>query len=282
MTALSLRPSPSVLLGLCAAFILAMAGVLWGPAVLSLRRPASGLTAADIGSVGVQPPAGARAPLGLGFATTAGRRLSLATALDGKPAVLVFADYGCRSLCGPALTLTRVGLEHTGLKPGRDFVLAVAGLNPRTTRDQARAMMDGALGAGPLRAATVALQGDAASSPALARALGYHYRWDAAHGQFAHPVAAFVLAPDGRLVRALSEIGLKGRDLRLALTAAAGGRIGGALGLIKAHCYGFDPLIGAYDTGVAAGVKLASAGLLAAVLMILAIGRRRPRPRAGA
>ncbi len=282
MTAVPLptRRLTPLLLWLAAALLAVTGTALWGSDAIGLAkaRPA-GLTANDLSTVGVAPPAGARAPLGLGFTGVEGVRTTLGAALGGTPGVLVLADYGCRNLCGAALNLTRAGLEHTGLAPGRDYRLAVVGLNPASSPTQARAMVDGELGQGAPRRAAAVLLGDAANTPTLARALGYRYRWDAVRGQFAHPVAAFILAPDGRLVRALSEIGLNGRDLRFALGEAGGGarRPASALATrIQAHCYGFDPATGAYDKGVSAGVKLASAGLLSLVLAMLALslGRR--------
>ncbi len=46
-------------------------------------------------------------------------------------AVLVFADYTCRTLCGPILAFAAGALENTGLTPGRDYHLIVVGIDPK-------------------------------------------------------------------------------------------------------------------------------------------------------
>ena len=43
----------------------------------------------------------------------------------------VFADYTCRTLCGPIVEFAAAGLAKTGLRPGVDYRLLVIGLDPR-------------------------------------------------------------------------------------------------------------------------------------------------------
>ena len=266
-----------IVLAVLAAALLGAA--LWGGEALSLGAARSqGLAQADIDAIGVSPSAGARADLSLPFTDAAGRRITLGAALGGRPGVVIFADYSCTNLCGPALALTTVGLRASGLTPERDFRLTVVGLNPRDGGAVATKMGKDEIGSTPLAAATTLLLADPASTPALARAFGYRYRYDAAHNQFAHPVAAFVLTREGKLTRALSEIGLTGRDLRLALTEAGGGAVGGVGDQIRLHCYGFDVVSGFYDRGVSALVKIGALmilSLLAAFLVPLGQGVRR-------
>ena len=58
----------------------------------------------------------ASVPLGLHFLDETGRPRTLAQAIDGRPALLVFADYTCHTLCGPILTFAAAALEQTGLR----------------------------------------------------------------------------------------------------------------------------------------------------------------------
>ena len=53
---------------------------------------------------------------------------------------MIFADYTCRTLCGPIVEFTAAGLAKTGLRPGIDYRLVVIGINPRDGIDTARAM----------------------------------------------------------------------------------------------------------------------------------------------
>ena len=249
---------------------LLLGGVFWGREVLSLGSSrAQGLAQADIDAIGVSPPPGARADLSLPFTDAAGVRTTLGAVLGGKPGVIIFADYSCTNLCGPALALTAAGLRASGLTPGRDFRMAVVGLNPRDGAATAAKMGRDQIDGSPLTAATTLLLADAASTPALARAFGYRYRYDPAHNQFAHPVVAFVLTPEGKLTRALSEIGLTGRDLRLALAEAGGGEVGGIGDQIRLHCYGFDAVSGVYDRGVSALVTIGALLILALIAALI-------------
>lgn len=243
------------------------------------------LTQAQEASVGVTPPPHAAAPQSLPFEDMAGRPTTLGAALGGKPAVLVFADYRCTNLCGPALVLTRAGLEKSGLTPGRDYRLVVVGLNPAETPADARAMEQREIAPdSAIAGAATFLSGNAASITAATRAFGYRYVWDPQYKQFGHLADALVLTSNGRLVRVLSEIGLASGDLRLALIDASQGRLGSLGDQIHLLCYGFDTASGIYNSRVAqllhwAGglTLLAMAGGVAAL-----VWRQRSRARRAA
>jgi protein SCO1/2 len=132
-------------------------------------------------------------------------------------------------------------------------------------------------------AAAAVLRADPASLDVLTAALGYHAVYDSEHDQFAHPSAALALAPDGRIVRVLSSLALDPQDLRLALTEAGEGRIGGVGDRLILMCYGFDPVHGIYTPLVhrilAAGGVL-TLGLLGLALFVL--HRRSSKPLEGA
>lgn len=243
------------------------------------------LTQAQELQVAVTPPPGATAPEALPFEDAQGRPTTLGAALGGKPAVLIFADYRCSNLCGPALVLTRAGLEKSGLTPGRDYRLVVVGLNPAETLADARAMEQREIAPDPAiaRAATF-LSGSAASITAATRAFGYRYVWDPQYKQFGHLADALVLTPKGRLVRVLSEIGLASGDLRLALVDASQGRLGSLGDQIHLLCYGFDTASGIYNSRVA--LLLDWGAVLTLLVMAGGVGaliwRQRSRARRAA
>src|SRR6185437_9108844 len=79
-------------------------------------RASASLTAQTLGSVEVAPPKGAKLPLSLQV-TQDGRALTMAQALSGRPAVLIFVDYTCRTLCGPIVSFAAHGLAQSGLRP---------------------------------------------------------------------------------------------------------------------------------------------------------------------
>lgn len=233
-----------------------------------------------IGDVAVDARPGAPLPPALRFIDDRGAPRSLGEALGGRPAVLVFADYTCRTLCGPILEFAVNGLEHSGLKPGTDYGLVVVGLDPKDGLAQARAMRSAHLDGSPLAEATTMLVGNEAAVRIITQAAGYHYAYDAEHDQFAHPAAAYVISPEGRIARVLSGIGLNGSDLRLALIDAGEGRIGTFIDHVRLLCYGFDAAQGIYTSMIERWLMAFAAATVIALVGWLAFLIRHARRRA--
>jgi len=225
---------------------------------------------ADLAKVGVHTPSGARAPLDLLLHDQTGEVTTLGAALHGQTGVLVFQDYRCKTLCGPALAIVAAGVKASGLKPGRDFRLIAIGLNPRETPADARAMQASRLAGQPdLLNGSSYLSGDAAAVAAATAAMGFGYAYDPATDQFTHPVAAFVLSPTGLVTRVLPEVSLTGPDLRRAVLGADRGEVGGLVDTLRLLCHDLVPLTGRYDGAVQTGLRI---GGVVTVLAMLGAG----------
>ncbi|TPG53170.1 SCO family protein [Roseomonas nepalensis] len=245
--------------------------------VAALAAPArAALTEAQLAAVGLFPPPGAALPRDLALVDETGRAVTGAALRSGRPAVLVLADYTCRTLCGTALGLAAAALERTGLAAGTDYDLLVLGIDPRDGPAEALAMKAARLGASPLAARARFLSGDAAALDAAQAALGYRAALDAAADEYAHPLGAFVLTGEGAVSRVLDGLALSPEELRLALAEAAGGRVGRFVERLRLLCYGLDPARGVYNglvkQALAAGTALTLLGLGA---FVLALNRRR-------
>ena len=92
--------------------LLIIALCLWPAAAIAALTPAA------LNSAGVNLPAKAVLPLNLVAPDLSGDRRSIASALAGKPGFAIFADYTCKTLCGPALVLLTAGLTQSALPPG--------------------------------------------------------------------------------------------------------------------------------------------------------------------
>jgi protein SCO1/2 len=110
-------------------------------------RAEIGLAPAVLNGVSVEARPNARLPLSLQFRDDSGSSLTLGEALSGRPAVLIFADYTCRTLCGPILEFATAGLERSGLEPGVDYRLVVVGIDPKDGPAEAHAMRSSRIGA---------------------------------------------------------------------------------------------------------------------------------------
>ncbi|HEX4080302.1 MAG TPA: hypothetical protein VHX61_15690 [Rhizomicrobium sp.] len=236
----------------------------------------AGLTRAQLNSVGVFPPHGATLPPALLFDDLGGKPLSVSQALGSTPAVVLFTDFACKTLCGPILTMTSAALVQTGLIPGQSFHLLVIGMRPKSAAARARAFVDPQLNP-TLAGATRILLGNAPAVAAATRALGYRYVYDAQNDQFAHPTAAFVLTRAGKLTAVLSALGLRGPDLRLALVSAGEGQVGTIADRLRLLCYCYDPETGIYSASIG---RIIDAACLVTVLMLggwFLLLRRRER-----
>ena len=256
--------------------VLAAMMVIAGPA-------AANFTAAQLAELAATPPANAALPNDLVLRDEDERQVSINDVIGGVPAVVVFADYACHTLCGPIVEFAAAGLAKSGLRPGLDYRLLAIGLNPRNGIDQARTMRAKHIDAGSsINRAAVFLTADERSIRAATAALGLTYAYDKQYDQYAHPAAIYVVDAAGRVRRLLSPFGLDGSDLRLAIVEAGNGTVGNLADRIHLLCYGYDPAKGIYTEritvvlGYAAGATLLL--LLSGILLMLMRERRRPAP----
>jgi len=246
--------------------------------VLAFAGSASArLTPEEYRMIGVTVPQNAAVPLDAVVTDEAGRDHALADDIT-RPTVLVFADYTCRMLCGPALAFVAAALDQSGLRAGAQFRLIVIGLDGRGSLTDIDRLRREHLRGRALENATVFLRADAATSATLTNILGYRYRYDAEADQEIHPAAAFVLTADGKVSRVLTELGLSAQDLRLALVEAGQGRIGSLADQVRLLCSTFDPRRGTYTLAISrllAGASGATIVLLAGGIGLLWRADRR-------
>lgn len=224
-------------------------------------------------------PAEAGIPRNATVVDEAGSRRDL-LALVSKPTVLVFADYTCRTLCGPIVAFVAAALERSGLRPGEQYRLVVIGLDPKDgAADAARMRRDHLGQSGLLSEASLFVTADQSVIDVLTSALGYRYVYDREHDQFVHSGAAYVLHPEGRVARVLSGLGISGEYMRLALLEAGDGRAATWRDHVRLLCSGFDPAHGTYNLMVsrvlAASVAATVLALGGGIVLLNLMGRRR-------
>lgn len=251
-----------------------------GAGALALAPAATaGFTQAQLASISASPPPNAVLPLDLVFRDESGRPSTIGSAIGGVPALTIFADYTCRTLCGPIVEFATAALAKTGLRPGADYRVLVIGINPLDSIDTASAMRANHIEAGsPVGQAAIFLSGSEAEIHAATAAVGLHYAYDPEHDQYAHPAAAYILDSAGHVRRVLSPLGLDGNDLRLAIVDAGNGSVGSLADRIHLLCYGYDPVKGIYTErittilGCAAGATLV---LLLSCIFLMMVRERR-------
>lgn len=232
---------------------------------------------------------GGRVNPSLSFTDPAGERVHLGDAsAGGKPVVLVLAYYRCPMLCGLVLRGAVLGMKKLDWQLGREYRALTVSFDPRDTPASARAKQASTL-AGLGRPGVTPgdwpfLVGEEPAIHALADAVGFRYAYDARTDQYAHPAAAIILTPDGRVSRYLYGVTFSARDLRLALLEAGGGKIGTIVDRLILTCYHYDPATRAYGPFVVGFMRLGGAVILltvAALVSVLLLTERR-RGRGGA
>lgn len=256
---------------------LSLAAIL---AAAVLSSPAIGaISPADYRDVGVTVTPGAAIPLDAIVTDESGKPRALRTFIT-KPTVLVFADYTCRTLCGPVLDFVAAALQQSGLDAGGQYRFLVIGIDPKDSAADAATMRHASIADdAALDRVTHFVTADPKTIAALTSALGYRFKYDAADDIYVHPAAAYVLTADGHVARVLTGLGLSGADMRLALVEASHGKIGTIRDHIRLLCSAFDPTHGQYNAAVSRLLAIAGGTTVLALgggigLLALA-GRRR-------
>jgi protein SCO1/2 len=236
-----------------------------------------------LNDVGFDQRLGAVVPRALTFVDEHGARVALGSLFGARPVVLAFSQYRCPNLCPLVLEGLAAGLRQTALRLGADYTLVTVSLDPREDASSAstrKRMIAAGYFPRATREGWRALTGDPASIDRLAGAVGFHYVYDRATDQFAHPTGVVVLTPDGRVARYLFGMDYPARDLRLALTEASGGRIGSLVDHVLLACYRYDVATGRYTPAVMTALRVTAAGTLLGLMTGIALllrGERRAR-----
>jgi protein SCO1/2 len=98
---------------------------------------------------------------------------------------------------------------------------------------------------------------------ALAAAAGFHYFYDPASRQFAHPSGIVVVTPQGRVSKYFYGVEFDPAKLHWALVEASGGAVGSPVYQLLLLCYHWNPLVGKYGLLIAWGLKAGCFGTLA-------------------
>jgi protein SCO1 len=246
--------------------------------LLLLFWPAAAMGAlpkAALDRAGIRLPPNARLPLTLVAADLSGQSRTLAGALAGKPGFVLFADYTCKTLCGPALVLLGSALARSELAPD-SYRLVIIGLDPKDSAADARRMMLAQLPE-KLRAESVFLLPGSQTVAAATAALGFNYVYDKSVDQFAHPEVVYAIAADGRVLRVLSPLALTTTDIR---TAFSGTPVTpqSLYGRFRVLCYRFGILTGIHDASVELVLKAAAGLTLLAMAggFFLLLRRKQP------
>jgi protein SCO1/2 len=219
---------------------------------------------------------GARVPIDAAFVDAGGTRTTLSNAIDGKPTVLILGYAHCKDLCALTVPGAAEALDRAGLAPGRDYEAVFASIDARERGDTLAAVANRVPATD--RSAWRILGGDDASVRAVAKTVGFHYRYEPERDAYAHPEGLVVLSPDGTISRYFFGVRFDANDMRRAIEEAGQGRTGGIAQQLLLLCYHFDPTTGRYTPRILGILRIVIAAFaVAATIYAWRLNRRKPR-----
>lgn len=201
----------------------------------------------------------------------------------GKPVILNFVYYNCPSLCGLVLNGLLKGLQELDWTAGEQFEIVTVSMDARETAALAREKKANYLDAygRATQGGWHFLTGSEAQVRALAKAVGFGFRWDSESQQFAHSAALILLTPEGKISRYLYGIDFPEKNLKLALLEASGGRVSSITDRVLLFCFKYDPSSRGYALQAYRLVQAGSAGSVVIFGGYLIFFWRRQKKRPG-
>jgi protein SCO1/2 len=206
----------------------------------------------------------AQVPIELMFTNSDGQPISIAEALDGKPAILALVYYECPMLCNVMLDGVEGVVDAVKYEVGSDYNVITVSIDPGETPELAakkkaahleRLHRDGA------EPGWYFLTGDEDGIERLAGTVGFRYAYDPATGQYAHAAGIMVLTPGGRVARYYFGTEYLARDVEFGLQEASAGKIGSLVDQLLLLCFHYDPATGTYGFYVMRALQV-SGGLM--------------------
>jgi protein SCO1/2 len=233
--------------------------------------------------VGIDPRLGAQLPLELMFNDERGDRVPLSRYFGDRPVVLLLVYYECPMLCQLTWSGLLRALRPLDLEPLRDFELVAVSIDDRERSELAQEKKHAILAEyrRPQTAPGIhLLTGDRTAIDALCAAAGYRFVYDEKTQEYAHAAGAYVLTPQGAISRVLFGVDFAPRELKLALSEASAGKVGGLGARVLLLCYQYDPTSGRYSLAVMRILRVSAALTAAALALTIVLLRRRERRQA--
>ena len=231
---------------------------------------------AQSAGVGVDEHLGAKIPLDLSFRDENGRPVRLRDLIAG-PTIILPVYYSCTNVCNFLQQGLASALPDVKGTPGKDYrVLSISFDETETPALAAKykRMYLTAMNRPFPEDGWRFLTGDLQDINRLTGAAGY--RFQRKGRDFIHPVASFVVAKDGTIVRYLYGTTFLPKDLSLAFLEARRGKVGSAIRTVVGYCFSFDPAGKTYVFNllrVSATVVMLTAGGFLGFLLLT--GRKR-------
>ncbi len=225
----------------------------------------------ELQGVGIDQKIGSNLPLDLEFKNEDGQIVKLGQFLaPGKPVILSPVYYGCRSLCNYHLNGLTEGLKGLDWNAGDKYEVLAVSFDDHEGPELAKGKKASYMKLYDRPQGEVGwhfLTGDSNSIKALTSAIGFKFRWNQEMNEWAHPSAAIVVSPEGKITRYLPGVFFQPQDIKLALNESVDGKLGTFVDRMVLFCFRYDEHQSKYSPFVSNIMKLGG-GLMILVLAI--------------
>jgi len=222
----------------------------------------------------------AQVPADAVFRDETGKTVKIGDYLGRKPIILVPGYYGCPMLC----TLVSNGLVETlhDLKAdaGAQFDILAFSISPSEKPELAAAKKREYVrhyGRTGTANGWHFLTGDEPAIRQVADAIGFHYAYDPAIKQYAHPSGFVVLTPEGKVSRYFFGVDFRARELSDALHTAAANHTGSRISQLFLLCFHYSPVTSKYGNLILYSVRAIGMATLLALGFFVARSLRADR-----
>jgi len=250
------------------------------PAPLGSLDQQASVKPGPLEGVGIDQRLGEKLPAGAAFHDDEGKLVHIGDYFGPgkKPAVLAMAYYECPMLCTLVLNGMVKALRPISANVGEDFDVIVISINPKDTTQLAHDKKDSyvkSYGRPGSEKGFHFLTGEEADIRSVADAIGFHYKYVPATGEYAHAASIYVLTELGVVSRYFFGVEFSSRDLQLAFAEASDNKIGGLAEQLMLYCYRYDPSTGKYSMQVLALVRLAGLATVLSLAGYIGVSRWR-------
>lgn len=273
------RPLRLLLTALFVSILLQPGPVPSGGDALAHEHPMS--RQGDGAKIGMEEHLGEKIPLDAIFRDETGKPVRLGDLIT-VPTIILPVYYSCMNVCNFLQGGLASALPSVKRKPGEEYRVISVSFDETETPSLAsrykRMYLTSMHAPFPVDGWRF-LTGDASNIRRLTDAAGYHFLRQGR--DFIHPVASFVVARDGTIVRYLYGTTFLPKDLTLALLEARDGKVGATIRKVVGYCFDFDPKGKTYVFNllrVSATVVLVAMGAFLSFLLLTGNKHRRGRP----
>lgn len=206
--------------------------------------------------------------LDLKFTDENGKKVTLRKYADGtQPVIFTIIYYMCPNLC--QLHLNGLVKSIHELKIKGDFQFVALSMDHTEKPSLAKKKMNSFLRSYelPEQKNWHFLTGAKSNIKKVSKNVGFNFKWNKEQKQYAHLPVAYILTPKGQISRYLYGIEMDEKTLRLSLTEASNGRVGGIMERILLFCFQFDPRKNRYT--LYAYNLMQAAGIVTVILLLL-------------